>query len=463
MLYIIILSFISTSIIMLNIEADTEFYASLCILIAMILVYGFFTVMLFSKRNEQPIKSKSPPLLLLSIAGNFVSMVALSIILAFGSFYTSNHVGDARILIVCLIISEIFGFPTMMLGCIFRALQLYQIYKITPETVISTPRIDRELKNSVHLNLKHYAKWLLILLGSFFLLGIVLITAYYSNWNDLDSFEWSSIRNGVMYTFTLILNFAGPFVLGVLGILLVRQGDREVQMSFEITSTTIFCTLSAGAFHLSLLHYLFFMRKTSQIKFDSMFVIFSSSMLLLRNFFYFLVSTIHPVIKSSVTNIIPYGETRECVGGVDITLSTELPYLYFSQFIEQEHGTGGKCLITLYTRIKMYEDMAKSNPEDAQVKKLAKDIFEEFSAAKELIEMNKSAIEVLQELLKKRFKDMPERTSEKRLFDPLYSFVINQLQACFKEFKRSGLYLHLYDQLKQNEIIYERLLHAELL
>ncbi len=303
---------------------------------------------------------------------------------------------------------------------------------------------------------------MLIVFFAFLMLGLGMVTGYLMYSEVLDSTEWRRMRSFGMTAVTLTLNFLAPFGMGICGVLLVRQGEREVRMNTEIVTVTIFWTLASGGFHALLLYYFFLLRKTEQIRMELSVVVLASSLLLLRNLVCFAVSIVHPVVKSNVENIIPYGETRGCVENLDIALTTELPYVYFAEFVEKEYSAKGRNIITLYTKIKIYEDSAKGSArEQEKAQELAKEIMQTY-VRNEINFRDSGLSEDVRDDLETKFGNIKDEASE-HLFDSVYEYVITQLEAYFKHFKHSIAYQNLYRELIRNEIIYERLVEADLI
>jgi len=443
----------------------TPFIIGICVLAAFLALFFTFLILLCKKRNEQPVKSKSPLLLLFEFIGNFISTLAICGLLTVGSFYQSTEKSDGRTMMISVILSEIIGVPIMLLSYILRALQLYRIYNIVPDDSRSdsSNSLSSFYKTHGFKLTKYYVKLLIYASLLFIVVGFGMILGYILNWDFLDDGIYEDYRNFVLMTSTLFINFIGPFTLGIFGIHLLKQADREISMNKEIILTIIFWMISTGVFHLFLNRYLFRMTKPSQIKYEDLIAIICSGSLIIRNIFCFILSVVHPIVKSNVQNIIPYGETRECVEGVDIALSTEIPYLYFSKFIEEKHKTAGKALISLHAKVKIYEDFAKNEQSIMECEKMALDILQDYENCKFTLDISKDNANKISELLRKRIEEFAEKGYDEKLFDPLYGYMINQFQKYFKEFKKSPIYYELYDQLRQNEIIYERLLNSKLI
>ena len=86
------------------------FGSGLAVLLAVI--YGLYTRLIFNKKTEQPLKSKAPAMLMLSLTGNSVSVLSLCFVLAFGSSIPCAYIG--------LVASEVIAMPLMFCPYIYR-------------------------------------------------------------------------------------------------------------------------------------------------------------------------------------------------------------------------------------------------------------------------------------------------------------------------------------------------------
>ena len=76
------------------------------------LIYAYYTRLLFLKKTEQPLKSKAPAMLTLSLVGNSLSVLALCFMLAYGSSVPCFYIG--------VIVSEVMAMPLMLCSYIYR-------------------------------------------------------------------------------------------------------------------------------------------------------------------------------------------------------------------------------------------------------------------------------------------------------------------------------------------------------
>ena len=199
-------------------------------------------------------------------------------------------------------------------------------------------------------------------------------------------------------------------------------------------------------------------------------------LLIIRNLACFGISLCWPIYESYNSKIMPYGETRECVSSIEMTLSTITPLQYFTQYIR---STAPQHLATLhlYMEIKMFEELAGSqeisdNPLNlgSPAREGHLDIRRLYDKGiriyKEYLEKGANNVlryipEAVHDIMLQRFRDLKENL-DKHLFDPIYGVIIKQLNNLFLEFAKSTLHHQLIYELAKTEIYYERLRIAEM-
>ena len=82
--------------------------------------YATFANLLYKKKDEQPVKSRSPGLLMLSLLGNSLSVISLCMMVIFASFNWYDETIDFRAVFVGIIVSEVIAVPLMIMPHIFR-------------------------------------------------------------------------------------------------------------------------------------------------------------------------------------------------------------------------------------------------------------------------------------------------------------------------------------------------------
>ncbi len=183
--------------------------------------------------------------------------------------------------------------------------------------------------------------------------------------------------------------------------------------------------------------------------------------LVVRNVIVVIASIVVPVLTSHKGDLVPYGETRECVESVELALSTELPYQFFSEFILNTAGTPGINVLTLYTQIKLYEACPEGPERQQELFGLANSINSDFILPNAPLAIPDIPPQV-RTVISRKFQDLAPNLN-KHLFDSLYGVIINKLQDYFEQFKKSEEYKQLLQALRINEIIFERLSRAGLI
>ena len=256
---------------------------------------------------------------------------------------------------------------------------------------------------------------------------------------------------------TMTTNFACALLVAIFSLLTMSKRKREVDMRIEIISLVTFWTWCAIGYH-----FLQIYLKSKGVTMEFRITVLLEIVLLMRNVVGLVISVISPVIKSSERRSIPYGETRECVGTVEMALSTELPFMHFASYIEAVDGEKGKNTITLYTQIKLYEDKAEDEADQNEVQEMAESILKDYIRAGSPFRVPDITDEARRNI-EKRFENRHARPLDKHLFNEAYGTVINRLQDYFIAFQGSKMYSTLCEELRKNEIIYERLVNSDLI
>jgi len=417
-------------------------------LLALFLIAGyiFFFVQLLRRKDIQPIKSKSYKLLLICLIGNFCSLIVI-----LGTIISTlqENSQDAKISAhIGIILSEIVCAPIMFISYIARAIQLSKIYNISTEE-------DLEITRSNWFSQMSYLKMIV---------GIFLVSAAGGAWLTYSSA--TSIMLGqhhgfdsVLIVTSMTINFLGAFLFAVYGMRTISERRNDIEMKTEIISLVTFWTCCSCGFHFLMIH-----ENDQQNIRDStetIVIVLSSIIILLRNLVSFIISIVYPVLHTSNSKIIPYGETRDCTSNVEITLATELPFIYFSYFIESVAGNNGKYLVTCYTQLKLYEDLVEKGDAQQEAYAMASEIERNYLKEESEMKIEGIPIEIMKNLEKKLCN--LKVNLDKHLYDPLYGFILNKLQEYYVAFKQSEVFKELCCELRNNEIIYERLLNAELI
>jgi hypothetical protein len=285
----------------------------------------------------------------------------------------------------------------------------------------------------------------------FFALALALIIMYMLVGNTEN-------KNLGVLTATQTVNFVGPLLLALLTLKLSDYSEHPISMQTELISVVGFWTCCTMGFHFLML---FSSEAELGEEIHKVAMIISSTALLLRDILTFVIMIVHPTLTSSDNNVMPHGETRECVENLDIVLATERPYLYFAEFVETKYGLTGSYVLQLFTQIKMYEDLMMTSQDEEDKYNAAMTIYADFIQKNAPYPGPHITQEVRSDL------DTKFEHLEFSLHPDLFAVVSGptraQLQAYFLEFRRSEQYADLYEELRRNEIIYERLLQADIL
>lgn len=281
----------------------------------------------------------------------------------------------------------------------------------------------------------------------FFICGGGLTVIYF----QIDDKEMEKLYEWILPVTSMTLNFIAQLFLCYYGILMRRQKSIEVNMHSELLEITIIWTIFGSAFY-----FLLFQSKDVKNAHAYIFII-----LLVRNTLCSLISIFFPAIKSKEENQIAFFETRECVRNVELTMSTELPFMFFSYFVGEADSENGHNIIELYTKIKLYEARADDEEIEQEKFEAATGIMNEF-IQKDAHSEVKGIPEEVREMISRKFENLSENL-DKHLFDPIYGIIINKLQVLYSAFQKSTTYDNLILELRINEIIYEKLVAAELI
>eukprot|EP00826_Nyctotherus_ovalis_P017237 TRINITY_DN15063_c0_g2_i5.p1 TRINITY_DN15063_c0_g2~~TRINITY_DN15063_c0_g2_i5.p1 ORF type:complete len:423 (+),score=116.55 TRINITY_DN15063_c0_g2_i5:152-1420(+) len=401
-------------------------------------LYAIFIIMFLKNANTPQIKPKAPKILLTSAVGNVLSLFAATVLMICSIF--RHHQNYYYVSNVCIGVSEGVCAPLMLYSYLFRIIQLKRIFTISNE------EHKRAITNSLWFKQKTY----IIIAGGIFGLSLILISVLISHClNDKDNeYEFHPLLIAV----TMTVNFVCTFLSSLNGIMVLMSEMYSTKIKTEVLFLVSFWASCAFAFYLLILR----LNETNYIKHELFTIAVPPGILIIRSLVSFILSIMAPVMQYHVEVITPFGETRECVSSVEMALSSELPFLYFFEFIESVDGANGKSVINLYIEIKLYEDMVM-NAEDGS--KAAKEILRDY-----LEPTGESSVKGIPEKVKDMTKTrISSGEMEVHLFDRVYSVVMLKLEKYFVLFKNSLLYKSLLRELKNTEIIYERLINSELI
>ena len=415
--------------------------AAICgIAVFIITIYSIF-VLMFTKSSRSPqIKPKSPLIVLVSTVGNALSLLVIGIMIIASIFSDANYY--YYIMNTCISLSETVFSPLMYYSYLFRIIQLTRIFHIP---------------NLPHEKMDTSSKWFkqkvyVVIAGIIFSISLVIcsilihICLYESFYNYF-------FHPFIIFT-TLTINFIFLFLLSISAILVLSNRMYTDKIKIEVVSLVSFwICCNFGSYYLIML-----INDIDYIKSAFLELILPELIMLLRNMITFMLSIMAPVMQYRAERITPFGETRECVNNVEMALCSELPFIYFFEFIESLDGIHGKNVINVYIEIKLYEDAIINNDMDT-----ANQIVEEI-LADYLDEMGEYRVQEIPAKIKKLIKSNAKSNKNNlHLFDRLNNVIMLKLENYFTLFKNSILYKCLYRELRNTEVIYERLLNSELI
>jgi len=406
-------------------------------------LYTIFLFMFIKNSNTPQIKPKAPKILLASAIGNILSLFAATVFMICSIF--RHNQGYYYISNICIGLSEGVCAPLMIYSYLFRILQLKRIFTASNE------RSKKAITNSIWFKQKTYITIATaIFIASLFFMSIL---TYYCVTDEYNDYEF----HPSLLIATMTVNFLCTFLCSLYGIMVLMSQMYSSKIKTEMLFLVSFWACCACAFHYLILT----LNETDYIKHELFTIAVPPIILLIRSLVSFILSIMAPVMQYHVEVITPFGETRECVSSVEMALSSELPFLYFFEFIESVDGIRGKNVINLYIEIKLYQDAATNGEDVIEIaKEILKDYLEqsgEFSV--------KGIPEKVKDMVKTKInnKELDIQELDIHLFDRVYSVVMLKLEKYFELFKNSVLYKNLLRELKNTEIIYERLINSELI
>jgi hypothetical protein len=279
------------------------------------------------------------------------------------------------------------------------------------------------------------------------LIGVVVLTIS----SLVIHFLWSRERSTNDYSdvITVIMteNFLANYLWVTRGANLMSRKGPIKELKQEVLALSIIWGLLNAIFH-------FLLMKTNQL-FACVWVLVGRNMLTL------FLSFMLPIMRGLHKKLIPYGETRKCVSNVELTLTTRSAFLVFLDYIKATKGDKGRNAIMLYSEIKRFEDVSANRANWELIIDMAASIEHDYLIDQAEFKVDGIPNEVRQNIGVK-LQDL-NRYLNPHLFDPLYGVVINILKKYFEEFKKSHEWKLLLIQLRNSEIIYERMIKAGLL
>lgn len=403
--------------------------------------YVLFFWMLARNSDTQIIKSKSPRLLLMSIAGNFLSFLALAATLILAtlqnaSLFTQNSIkGIAN---TGIILTEAIFAPLMFYSHMFRMLQLKNIFEIADDVGENTLTKSKWFRQGVYF----IFNWILLAVTT--LLACWLIYHYTTA---------EIIFPDSLTTILMSLSFIFIFAVSVFGVTLISSVKYFTEVRAELTSLVTIWTAFNAVFNYLVICFDADMNRRLHT------VSIPLIVLLVRNMVSFIVVLVIPLLDRKKEKVIPFGETQASVSGLEMILASEMCFKCFFDFIAILDKDNGANITALYIQMRLYEEIINDKVNMVKGREMIQGIMHDF--------LTKGGRHWINDIPAEVKKDMEERLGDSgldaRLIGGLYNYVLPRLQKYFEAFKNADLYAKLQKELKHNEIVYERLVNGNLI
>ena len=412
--------------------------------------YILFFVLFVKSAGTQMVKSKSPKLLLMSTIGNFTSFLVISATIILVTLKNEPHFqertmnsSDAikemdKIANIGLILSEIIFAPLMFYSHMFRIIQLKNIFEITDDISKAATTKSKWFRQGIYFIFDLLLFAATVVFGSFLISHEFLLCPI--------SPEWLNI---ILMTLSFIL----IFLVSIFGVSLISNVKYLTEVRAELTSLVAIWTISNA------------MSSYLSIEFETdtdrrlLTVSIPLIILLVRNMVSFIIVLVIPLLNTSKEKVIPFGETRESANSLNMILASELSFKYFFDFIDMLDTANGSKLTALYIEIKLYEEAIADMMNVRLAREKVKGIIKDF-----LTENGKNWISDIPIKVKEDIKEKFEANGpDTRLFNDLYNHIEATLQKYFEAFQKAESYKKLIKELEYNEILYGRLVNADLI
>ena len=270
---------------------------------------------------------------------------------------------------------------------------------------------------------KKYVRRAIVFSICIFFIGLPLIFFIY--WNQC---------NLVLQLLTL--NISTILLNAIQQFLLFFTALRNIQWIHENVSTVKeLIKVLLGHFGILIVYHAYTIHSTDYIKKLPALAL----LLIIRNTIWISVSVILPFSSSYDDFSVNNKETRSCAESLEMTLSSKLSFICFSNYIE-DNSPEERAIIDLYCLL-MLRKMKKKRGDNV---KAIEDEIANLSETKKYVSVN-------------------EIVFTNKIYDALIAIVMEKLGTYFKKFTESSIYGELAEVLIYKEIVNERLHLANLI
>lgn len=392
--------------------------------IAFNLLWHAYLFFLYCKHRETSfMKSRSPHLFL---ASALASLLGLLLVLAMTLLFTITQNTDHAV--AGFLLSDIACAPTMYAAYIFRVAQITNIVSAKGNA------------SAKWFSQYTYLRLLLIFAIAAVVVGITLVCLLLKGKRLTE--DYSDVAGIIMAG-----NFLANYLWLMHGVNIAPKRGPIKELKEEVIVLAITWVLLNALFHA-------FLMRGKQLA-------ICTWLLVARNMTTSFISFMLPMMRGLHRKFVPYGETRKCVSNIELALATRSSFLVFFDFIKSIEGDRGRNTIMLYAQIKRFEDISAQRENQELAIRLAGRIANDY-----LLDQSEFRVEGVPEEVRQHIGAKLQNLSaylDSHLFDPLYGVVLNILERHFEQFRKSSAWQTLLIELRNNEIVYERLIKSDLL
>ena len=443
------------------------------VLIIMILIM----VLLVLRQHYQPLKKRSPKLIMLSCVGNF--LFCLCLLLEEIQFNDCRINSDSEVCnspafagINCFLGFILLSFcePMAVIPYILRSIRLYVIFK-AQEYYFRERRKPTEWFNWIKEQrmIKICFVWVAILT----VISIMLYILYLFN---KDAFLYApSYTVSACYMKSLGEHIDDPLVMDKISV------HTNISLTFLIIMHAVECVLFIVCIHQlrnikddfnikNELCLVFTVWLTGSQASIAVFLYASphntweyySLILVFRSLIACLVTTVKPIYQTYQGNqFILLPPSQENIESLDIVLHIPIASEYFFDYLDYQSGDpAAPILFSLYADLRDYDKACSEQA--SQLVKYEKAI----QIQGDYLSVNgKFCVEIdeyVKRVIANKFTNLQENLNE-YLFIELYAYVLDKLREHFDNFKGSVQFVELEDQISKQEKLYEVLVDASII